>query len=263
MEKRITSTIVAMLLLFVLTASAPLFSQTAGTLSFSVTTTSSGGFSPDHYLALWIENAAGNFIKTKVAYTINDDLDHMQTWVTKSSENVTDATTGSTRTSHGTVTFLWNGTNVAGNVVTDGSYFVWLEMAWASSLTTGKTVNSFAFTKGASAFHSEPAGTANLSAIVLDWAPLSTGIEGTLESKDVNIYPNPSSGPLSIDFKRPVKECTLQIINVSGRSVFTEKVSELSAGVRTFDISKLSAGSYYCILRLPEKDIVFSIIRTK
>ncbi len=128
--KLLTNLRLVVLILF-LVVSADLLSQTTGTLSFSVTTTSSGGFSPEHFLAIWIENNSGTFIKTKVRYTNSGDLDHMQTWVTKSGQNVVDAITGSTLTTHGTVTFLWNGTNVAGSVVPDGSYFVWLEMAWA------------------------------------------------------------------------------------------------------------------------------------
>jgi hypothetical protein len=253
--------VVVLILLFVL--SADLSAQTAGTLSFSVTTTSSGGYSPDHFLAIWIENSSASFIKTKVRYTNSGDLDHMQTWVTKSGQNVVDAITGSTLTTHGTITFLWNGTNVAGSVVPDGSYFVWLEMAWASSLSTGKTVNSYPFTKGVSAFHSTPANTANFTSMVLDWIPSTTSVEDALENKDVIVYPNPSKGILNVNFRNSAKECQIQLISESGHIEYNEKLVGLDAGVKTFDLTGLPNGSYYCTLRFPEKTIIFSIILVK
>jgi hypothetical protein len=263
MKTKLLRSAVLLLILLLFTATEELSSQTPGTLSFSVTTTSTGGFSPDHYLAIWIENNSAVFIKTKIRYTNAGDLDHMQSWVTKSGQNVIDAVTGSTLTTHGTITFLWNGTNVAGTVVQDGSYFVWLEMAWASSLTTGKTVNSFPFTKGATTFNSTPASTTNFSSIALDWTPLSTGIEGTMESKDINVYPNPSTGLLNIDFKNSGKGCILQIINEAGQVVYKEKISDFTAGLRTFDLTRLSAGVYYCTLHFPQNDVVFPLIMTK
>jgi hypothetical protein len=263
MKRKLYRSAAAFFLLFFCTAVSELFSQTAGTFSFSVVTTSTGGFSPEHYLAIWIENGSAAFIKTKISYTNPADLNHMQTWVTKSGQNVVDAVTGSTLTTHGTITFLWNGTNVSGTVVPDGSYFVWLEMAWAQDLTTGKTVNSYPFTKGVTPFHSTPANTANFSSIVLDWAPLSTGIEGTLESKDFNVYPNPSTGLLNIDFKNSGKECTLQIINEAGQVVYKEKISDFTSGLRTFDLTRLSPGIYFCTLNFPGEYFVFSLIMAK
>jgi hypothetical protein len=240
-----------------------LFSQTNGTFSFSVTTTApSGSYGTENLLAIWIENSQSAFIKTKVKY-LSGELDHMATWVSKSGQNVVDATTGPTRAGHGTVTFLWNGTDVNGTLMPDGSYKVWLEMAWDRSLTTGKTVNSFTFTKGVSAFNSTPANTANFLSIVLDWTPLSTGIEGMLESKDMIVYPNPTSGILNLDFKKSEKECLIKIINEAGKVEFTQKITDVQAGPRSLDLSRLQNGNYYCILHLLEKDIVFSIILLK
>jgi hypothetical protein len=249
------------ILLFLLTVSGELFSQSAGTFSFSVNTTapSTANYGTDNLLAVWIQNGAAAFIKTKIKYCKNGDLSHLDTWVAKSGQNTVDAITGASRTSYGTVTFLWNGTNVAGTVVPDGSYFVWLEMAWDDN---DKTLNSFPFTKGTNAFHSNPANTANFLSIVLDWTPLSTEIEGTMESKDINVYPNPSSGRLNIDFKHPEKECLVQVINESGRIEYNEKISDIQTGIRTLDLSSLPGG-IYCTLHFPGKDVVFSILLVK
>ncbi len=262
MKKNLPKSAGIILLLFFFTASGELFSQTAGTFSFSVNTIapSTANYGTDNLLAIWIQNSASAFIKTKIKYCSNGDIGHLSTWVAKSGQNVVDATTGPSRSSYGTVTFLWNGKNVAGTVVPDGSYSVWLEMAWDDN---DNTLNSFSFTKGASVFHSTPANTANFLSLVLDWTPLSTGIEGTIESKDINVYPNPTSGFLKIDFKNPEKECLIQIINEAGRIEYNEKISDIQTGIRTLDLSRLPGGIYYCTLHFPEKDIVFSIILVK
>ena len=253
------------LLLFFFTTTGDIFSQTSGTFSFSVTTTApSGSYGTENLLAIWIENSATAFIKTKIKY-LSGELDHMTTWVGKSGQNVVDATTGPTRTGHGTVTFLWNGTAVNGTLVPDGTYNVWLEMAWdkLTAPNNGKAVNSFSFTKGASVFNSTPASTANFLSLALNWTPLTTGVEGMLESKDINVYPNPTSGIINLDFKNPGKECLIKIINEAGKIEYTEKISDVQAGTKTLDLSRLQNGSYYCILRFPEKDIVFTIIIVK
>jgi hypothetical protein len=241
-------------------ATLVLMSQTPGTLSFSVTTTSAGGYSPAHLLAIWIENNSASFIKTKIKYSSSGNLDHLQTWVTKSGQNVVDATTGATLSAHGTITFLWNGTNVTGTVVPDGDYSIWLEMAWASSLTTGKTVNSFPFTKGTSTYHSTPVNTTNFLSPVIDWTPASTGMEGVLENKEIIVYPNPSTGLINIDFKNPHQEGVIEVISMNGKVVFTDKISDVSAGKRTIDLSSLSDGIYFCRLRFLSEEIIFSVI---
>jgi hypothetical protein len=247
-------------LLIMLTGS---IAQTTGTLSFSVTTTSTGGYTPSHLLAIWIENGSTSFVKTKIKYAGNGDLDHMQTWVTKSGQNVVDAVTGPTLTSHGTITFLWNGTNTSGTLVPDGSYFVWLEMAWASNLTTGKTVNSFQFTKGASVFHSNPANTANLLSMSVDWTPSSSGVDGELENKSIKVYPNPTSGLLNIEFKIPHDETLLSVIDESGKVVYNESLTNVPVGLKTLDLTGIPSGSYFCRLRFRNDEIVFRVMVVK
>ena len=251
-----------MTILFLATA-GPLFSQTAGTLSFSVTTTSTGGYSPDHLLAIWIENNSGAFIKTKIRYAGTGDLDHMQTWVNKSNKKVVDAVTGATRTSHGTLTFLWNGTNASGALVPDGAYNIWLEMAWGSSLTTGKTVNSFPFTKGAAPFRSTPANTANFLSMAIDWTPTTTSSDAILENSDISVWPNPTSGLVNINFKNPKKEILVQFASNDGKIVHSKILSNISTGIQTFDLSGKPTGLYFCRIISGSDQIVFGIVLSK
>ncbi len=99
--------------------------------------------------------------------------------------------------------------------------------------------------------------------MALDWTPSTTSVEDALESKDVVVYPNPSTGLLNINFRNPAKDCLLQVISESGRIEYNEKLVDLQAGVKTFDLTGLPSGSYYCTLRFPEKTIIFSVILMK
>lgn len=182
-------------------------------------------------------------------------------WVAVSGRNVVDAVSGASRTSYGTVTFLWNGTNVPGTVVTDGQYYVRVEMAWDDA---DNTLSSYPFTKGSTPFQSNPVNTANFLNVGITWTPLSTGLEnGTIENQYFNVYPNPTKGLLKIDFKSPLPDCLLQVINESGKVVFNENISALTTGVREVDLTGLSDGVYYCTLRLPQRTFVFSIFKVK
>ena len=151
------------------------FSQTIGTLNFSMkTATPSGSYGSNHLLAIWIENSSGTFVKTMVKYAATSKYDHLATWTGKSGKNLVDATSGATLTTNGTITFNWNGTDVNKTQVTDGSYKIWVELAWDKSLTTGKVTTSFSFNKTSAAEHLTPANISYISAVVIDWQPTPT-----------------------------------------------------------------------------------------
>ena len=51
-------------------AGIALNAQTNGSLTFSVTTTSTGNYSPKHVVAIWIEKNDGTFVKTKLRWVL-------------------------------------------------------------------------------------------------------------------------------------------------------------------------------------------------
>ena len=266
MKKNLLRLAVIILILFYSQNASELFSQTSGTFSFSVTTAApSGSYGSNNLLVIWIEDNLGAFVKTKVKLASAGNYDHMATWTTSSGQNTVDATTGATRSSQTTpVTFLWNATNVAGAVVTDGTYNVWLELAWdKATINPNKAVTSYGFNKASSAQHLTPADVTYFKSVVLDWAPLATGVEGTLESKELNVYPNPSDGLLKINFKSPEKEVLINVINEAGRVVYTERIKDLQQGIHTLDLTRLAKGNYYCTMHFPGRDVVFDVILVK
>jgi hypothetical protein len=237
----IISLYLASFLLLPLTANA----QTAGTMTLTFTTTSTGGFSPKHLVAVWLENSSAAFVKTKLKQSSADNLDHLALWTSKSGENVVDAITGATLATHGTLVVNWNGTAVDGNLVPDGDYTVWVEMAWAQSLTTGKTFQSYTFTKGPATQHLTPAGNANLLDIKLDWVPSVSSSREVPMDNGVSVYPNPAHGLLYISLGRQETGTSIRIISLTGAVVYTDYIEESSPIVKTLDISKFTPGVYF------------------
>ena len=117
-------------------------------------------------------------------------------------------------------------------------------MAWDNSKTTDKTVTSFAFTKGSAEVHLKPANTSLFTAIALDWVPTATGIDNQSQSKNINLFPNPSKGLVNVIFKVPVSDCQIQVANSVGDILSEVKVAKGFSGVKTIDLSNHANGIY-------------------
>ena len=165
-------------------------SQTDGTLTFTFTQPQPGT-ATKNVMAGWIEDGSGTFIKTKFRYWAGGTNDHLPTWVTKSSQNVTDALTGATRTASttptawGTKTFTWDAKNVSGtvngSVVTDGVYKIWIESAYSPYQDPGgvgshNMITSYSFNKTSAPEYLTPANTTLITGVIIDWVPVVTAV---------------------------------------------------------------------------------------
>jgi Secretion system C-terminal sorting domain len=264
---------------FILILSTQLSAQTPGTLTFSYIQAQPNGTTVapamnaglKNITAVWIENNAGLFIKTKYRFVSSVTQDHLPTWAAKSGGvlsnalsancNVTDAVTGATRTSV-TVstatapaayvkanTLTWDGKNVSGAangvVVPDGIYKVWIESTWndTGGVNYHNVLTSFAFTKGTTVQHVTPVGDAFFNTIVMDWVPVLAGVDSNTYSLDVNVYPNPSNGLVNLDFNSEVT--FIKVSNLLGQEIYSEKISESTLGTsKSVDLSAYEAGVY-------------------
>lgn len=227
-------------------ASFSTYSQTAGTLTFS-----SGTFAPNsdygtkHVLAVWLENTANPsvFIKTKAKYGNEDD--HLTSWRAKSNSNLVDAVTGATLATYGILTGSWNGSDVAGTVVPDGTYNLFIEMGWGNNKTTAHAVTSFTFTKGPNAQHLTPTATTNFLNVVIDWTPMSTLIDAVENFDNVNVYPNPTTGLVNLKFISELEGATIKVTDMSGKTLFSESKINIPVGSKHFDLSSYKNGLYF------------------
>ena len=130
--------------------------------NFSVTTTSyNGQYAPRHVLAIWIEDSSGKFVKTLLVNAAARKS-YLTSWISNSSGNVTDATTGATLNSHSTHTATWNGTNKSGTAVATGTYKLCVEYTEDNGTGKMKTTD-FSYTTASAVKQAatEPAVTVN------------------------------------------------------------------------------------------------------
>jgi hypothetical protein len=159
--------------------------QTAGTLTVSsITSATLNGeiveFGPDNYTAIWIEDNKGKFIKTLYVTTAGSKKPSRRGWLTewtlKSASNAVDAKTGATAESYGSIVGTWDGKDVTGTIVADGTYTLRMEIADdADAPHNGKTgvssKFSATFTKGPTASSITAPNVLSFSNNSLQWTP--------------------------------------------------------------------------------------------
>ncbi len=99
-------------------------------LQVNFTYEAAGGGSVDSpYIAVWIEDSAGDLVQTVSLWYKSDESKYLKDLKRWSSKNNSEAlTTGATRIP-GAYSVAWDGTNLDGTLVTDGDYFVCIEAA--------------------------------------------------------------------------------------------------------------------------------------
>jgi len=228
------------------------FAQTAGTLTFIYTPTSHTCYTGSkNVLAVWVQTSTGTFVKTRIRNAGGGTNDHLPTWAVNSGGtagncmaaacNVTGAaTTGATLTSFTTKNITWDGTDVTGAVVADGTYKITIQSTWNHG-GTGTATRSFTFVKGTSSDVQAPANDANFTNITLYWNPASAvGVEEN-ELTTATIYPNPSTdGLFNVDY---VNANSIKVVNLVGMTIMEEKL-DAQSGSKSIDLSSFTNGIY-------------------
>lgn len=263
--KRLIMSILGMLMLCSLNA------QTAGTLSFNFTEapqSSTYGSEGKHVLAIWIESCSscvaetthyatatetthgGTMVATNLVYCCGGSTsDHHPIWKkTNGNSGIVpvNATSGATRTSFASRTISWDGKNTAGTLQPDGSYRVCVEETWNHG-TTGITQRYFPFTKGPNTDSQSPTADITFSGLSLTWTPNGLGNEDFTVTPVAVVYPNPSKGIFTVDFKNEVKN--IKVISILGEVIYNMDIdSSLVETTKTIDMTGFTNGIYLVIL---------------
>lgn len=90
----------------------------------------------------------------------------------------------------------------------------------------------------------------------------AVGIEETTVANSLNIYPNPASEVINIEFMlQQTAEVFMHISDITGRVVFTQNFGTLSGKVnRTMDINTLAKGAYNLTLTINNKTYTKTIL---
>ena len=234
--------------------------QTAGTLTFSYTPTSHTCYAANNnVLAIWIQSSTGSFVKTRMRRVGNVTSDHLPTWAVNSggmasnalgsSCNVVSAATGATLTGFTAKNVTWDGTDVNGVNVPDGTYKITVQSTWDHG-ATGTATRSFTFTKGPNADVQTPTIDANFTAISLAWNPTVGGLEENTQTS-FSVYSNPSlTGNYNLTFKQADR---LTVIDEAGEEVYKQAIA-LGSTTKTIDLSALNAGVYF--IRLYNGEVI-------
>jgi hypothetical protein len=115
-----------------------------------MTTPAGGNFAPRNVVAVWVEDAQGNFVKT-IGRWAGQRRQYLLAWNGKAGTNDVDAVTSATRGDHlNTIQAVWNLQNKAGQVVPDGTYTIRMELADRNSTAvTQNNEGTFTFVKSA------------------------------------------------------------------------------------------------------------------
>lgn len=102
-------------------------------VDFTYAPESSDGRVRNPYVAVWIEDAAGNYVSTLAVWYEQSGkgtrwLGDLRAWMSSSDGQVPETSTGATR-SAGAYSLVWDGTDLDGNQVAQGDYVVWVEAA--------------------------------------------------------------------------------------------------------------------------------------
>lgn len=246
-----SSIILSSLLVIALFASKLTNAQTVGTLSFSYTPTSHVCYAANNnMLAIWIQTNTGAFVKTRMRNVGSVTSDHLPTWAMNSggmasnalgtSCNVVSAATGATLTNFSVKNVSWDGTDVNGVNVPDGTYKITIQSTWNHG-ATGTATRSFTFTKGSNSDVQTPAVDANFTAISLAWNPTVGGVEENTQTS-FTVYPNPSlTGFYNLTFKQADR---VTVINEAGEEVYKQAIA-MGLTTKTIDLSALNTGIYF------------------
>jgi len=259
-----------------------LHAQTDGTLTFNFTqgapvNTDDGGCA----LAVWIQNGTA-FTKTNMRYVGSGTRDHLPTYGAKAdwttvndarTANAVDAITGATREdtadSNGPAALdnysvSWDGTDVSGNIVADGTYTIWYESAWVDGTDDASDfVNSgFSFNKGTSIFTDNPSNIGPLSAMTITWTPSTLSLDSVYKTK-VALYPNPSKGIINITYKDiPVSK--IDVVNILGQIVQSIKIDpSKSQTSERIDLSNHARGLYIINVSTNETSSSYKVVLDK
>ena len=239
-----------LILLLICLCSIEIYSQTAGTLTLSFAQTPHTSFQGTrNVMAVWIQSSTGTFVKTRARNVGTVTKDHLPTWAVNSGGtagnatgancNVVGAVSGATLTNFSTRNFSWDGTDVNGNIVPDGTYKITVESTWNHG-ASGGTIVSYTFVKGVNPDIQAPANDANFTNIALAWNPSGASIPN-IEDLNYSVQPNPSlDGNVSISGLK--LNDLVEVYDMSGALLLSQK--NLSEELFTVDLSSKANGFY-------------------
>lgn len=145
----------------------------AASVRITATTTTQGGqYAPRNVVAVWIEDAQGQFVKTIDRWS-SARTQHLIEWNTAAGVGDVDSVSGASRTNHATpLSIEWKLKGADQQLVADGTYTIRMEST-ESNATSAADCNeaTFTFVKGAAAQNQTGLSNGGFTNVSIDFTP--------------------------------------------------------------------------------------------
>jgi hypothetical protein len=168
-------------------------------VSVTVTTTPNGGqYAPKNVVAVWVEDAAGSFIKTIDRFS-QVRTQHLVAWVAAATLADADAVSGATRANHtAPLTMTWDLRDKAGALVPDGTYTIRMELADSNASQPGQNhQGTFTFVKSAAPEQQSGLANGGFTNVAIDFQPVPDEPPPCGDCTGPGPDPQPEQGDLS------------------------------------------------------------------
>jgi hypothetical protein len=162
-------------------------------ITFTTTPAPTGQYTPNNVVAVWIQNAQGQHVRTTGVWSAVRTQYLLAYRGAAGVENLplpADAVTGASRANHqGSLTLLWNLKDKAGNVVPDGTYTIRMEVAESNSTAQNQNnQGTFTFVKGPNPQMQTGLANGGFTNVTIDYDPnrvaCGDGVTDTPETCD-------------------------------------------------------------------------------
>jgi hypothetical protein len=119
------------------------------------------------------------------------------------------------------------------------------------------TINVSTLSKAIVANEVKPASDITQTSFTADWNALET----VIDKFEVNMYPNPTRGPVIFDIDKSIKNLVVSVCNIYGAEVFRNDYQ--SPKRISLDLSKNPAGLYIVKLNSGDTEIVKKLVLDK
>jgi hypothetical protein len=225
-----------------------------------------GGYSPKRDVVVWIQDAAGTFVKTLAVW--GSDRVDLGAWSANSSRSVVDATTGATiSTSSANLTAKWNLKNVSQQTVANGTYWLCIEQTAKDLSSTNPRIKVKVVLDGSSKTLAVVDSSVNNASTYI------TNVNVVLATTTVGIITGPGkiSGvgqfmlrvgetPMAVPLSG-VETITVSLFSVDGACMSTRVLKAAApSNSATLAFKNIPAGKYLCKVTASAQTITKTVV---
>ncbi len=153
-----------------------------------------------------------------------------------------------------TICFDWPAFELTGGLPTGGVYSgPGVENGWFDPETAGLGTDTITYT------YTDPNSCENFATQLILVDPC-TGIDDRADFQDVRIYPNPTTGMVTIELNRNANAVEISVMNTLNKVVYTKSLKKSASTKLNIDLSNLARGLYVIKLKTEKMEKITKVI---